>query len=69
MKLTRLRGECPDGRTCPSVNASDRGTAVIVGRAVTDPEALAHLAIGPDEVAVEVPGVLLPEVLERGNAG
>jgi hypothetical protein len=35
---------------------------VIVGSVVTDPKALAQLAIGPGEVAIEVPLSLLPEV-------
>jgi hypothetical protein len=26
MKLTFLRGQCDNGRTCPNVNATDRAT-------------------------------------------
>ena len=63
MKLRKVAGEtCPDGRTCPAVHHSDRQTLVIVGRVVTEPEALGVLAIGPDETAIEVPASLLPEV-------
>jgi len=63
VKLRRLRGnDCPDGRTCPAVHQSDQGTFVIVGSVVTDPAALTQLAIGPGEVAIEVPFSLLPEV-------
>jgi hypothetical protein len=63
VKLRKLRGnDCPDGRTCPALRQSDRGTFVIVGSVVTDPEALTQLAIGPGEVAIEVPFSLLPEV-------
>jgi hypothetical protein len=35
---------------------------MIIGRMVTDPEALDQMDIGPGEVAVEVPASLLPEV-------
>jgi hypothetical protein len=63
MGLTRLRGEdCPDGRTCPAVHRTETGSLVIIGRAVTDDSLLAQLAIGPGEVAIEVPAELLPEV-------
>ncbi len=63
VKLRKVAGEdCPDGRTCPSVHESDCQTLVIVGSVVTDPEALAQLAIGPDEMAIQVPVSLLPEV-------
>jgi hypothetical protein len=63
MKLRIVRGsDCPDGRTCPAVHESDRRTFVVVGSIVTDPEALTQLAIGPGEVAIEVPFSLLPEV-------
>lgn len=63
MKLTKLRGDsCADGRTCPAVHLTDRGTLVIIGRVVTDPEALAQMAVGAGEIAVEVPGSLIPEV-------
>jgi sulfur carrier protein ThiS len=63
LKLTQVRGDvCPDGRTCPAVLTSNRETVFVVGKRVTDPAALAQMAIGDDEIAVEVPGSLLPEV-------
>ena len=64
MELRKIRGDdsCPDGRTCPAVHQTDRGTLMIVGSVVTDPEALAQLAIGPGETAIEVPLSLVPEV-------
>jgi hypothetical protein len=61
MKLTKLRG-CADGRTCPAVHQTETGSLMIIGKVVTDPEALSQMAIGPDEFAVEVPGSLIPEV-------
>ena len=61
-KLTKLRGSCADGRTCPAVHQTDAGSLMIIGRVVTDPETLAQMAIGEGEIAVEVPGSLIPEV-------
>lgn len=63
MKLAMLRGDyCPDGRTCAAVHQTETGSLMIVGRAVTDEDALSQMAIGPGEIAVEVPAALLPEV-------
>jgi hypothetical protein len=62
LKLTRVRGDCPDGLTCPAVYTSNRGTVFVVGKRVTDPDALAQAAIGEDEVLSELPPELLPEV-------
>ena len=70
LKLTKVRpgdAQCPDGRQCPAVYASNRGTVFIVGKRVTDPAALAQAAIGDDEVLSEVPASLLPEVAADGN--
>jgi len=65
MKVTVLRvipdPNCADGNTCPSLARTDRGSYVVVGKVVTDAEALGALGIGPDEMAVEVPASLLRE--------
>ena len=64
MKVTVLRvirDNCADGNTCPSLAQTDRGSFVVVGKVVTDPEALGALGIGADEMAVEVPASLLRE--------
>jgi hypothetical protein len=65
MRLTVLRvevgGNCPDGKTCPALAVTDRGTYVVVGKIVTDAGALSALGIGADEMAVEVPAPLLDE--------
>lgn len=58
MRLTRIAGECPDKRTCPTVYATDRGTVVVQGYAITDAEAIADLALPPGENAVEIPASL-----------
>lgn len=72
MRITRIRGECPDGRTCPAVHDTDRDVLVIQGSLITDPEALSQLSLGAGEAAVEIPRTLLPEVnadAERGATG
>jgi hypothetical protein len=57
-ELTKLWGICGTGDTCPgewAVKHDDgRRTRIRVGKVVTDPEVLAGLRIGPDEVACEV---------------
>lgn len=75
MRLTRLRGLCPDTDTCPTLFRSDRGTAVVQGYVVTDPEALAALDLPAGKTAVEVPltlltGLLCPALFhtDRGTA-
>jgi hypothetical protein len=62
MRLELLRG-CSDGKTCPAVHQTDRGTIVIQGWAVTDAEALEQLRMPPGELAVEIPAELVAEVL------
>jgi uncharacterized Ntn-hydrolase superfamily protein len=57
MHLTKLAG-CSGG-TCPAVYATDRGTFVVQGSVVTDPEALAAMELPAHETAVEVPAELL----------
>jgi hypothetical protein len=65
MKLTVLRvvrdDQCYDGKTCPSLSKTDRDSYVLVGKVVTDQEALtaAGLGVGSGEVAIEVPASLL----------
>ena len=63
MEWIRLRGECPDGKTCAAVFRTDRGTLAVVGTAVTDPEVLAQLGLPAHENVVEIPLSLLPEVV------
>jgi hypothetical protein len=57
MRLTKLSG-CSGG-TCPAVFETDRGTYVVQGSIVTDPEALATMELPAHETAVEVPASLL----------
>jgi hypothetical protein len=56
-----IREDCADGKTCPALADTDRGTCVVVGEVLRDAEALADagLAIGDNEIAVEVPASLL----------
>lgn len=61
MKLTFL-GTTSNNGSCPNLYETDRGTYVVQGEKITDPEALAALrARGlPDhETAVEIPRALL----------
>jgi hypothetical protein len=57
MKLRHVNG-CSGG-TCPAVFETDRGTYVVQGSIVTDPEALAAVDLPADETLVEVPAELL----------
>jgi uncharacterized Ntn-hydrolase superfamily protein len=57
MELRQVAG-CSGG-TCPAVYATDRGTFVVQGSVVTDPEALAAMKLPAHETAVEVPAELL----------
>ncbi|SMD24217.1 hypothetical protein [Lentzea albidocapillata] len=61
MELTFL-GTTSGGGNCPNLYKTDRGTYVVQGEKITDPDALATLrARGlPDhETAVEIPAALL----------
>jgi hypothetical protein len=58
MRLTQVNSGCNDG-TCPTVYATDRGTFVVQGVIVTDPEALASVNLPAHETLVEVPRELL----------
>lgn len=69
MELTWL-GSTSDGGSCPNVYATDRGTYVVQGERVTDPEALAALharGLPEHETVVEIPRELVqyfPEARE-----
>lgn len=59
MKL-RFLGSTSDGGACPTLYETDRGTFVVQGDEVTDPEALAELRdVLPGESFVEIPKELL----------
>jgi hypothetical protein len=60
MRLRQIGG-C-EGGTCPAVFETDRGTYVVQGAIVTDPEVLAALQLPANETAVEVPASLLPSL-------
>jgi len=63
MKLTFIRKTRFSGDTnCPSLYLTDRGTYVVQGWRVTDPEALAQLDIPGHETVVEVPQDVLAEI-------
>lgn len=60
MELTHLATE--SGKTgCPSLYATDRGTFVVQGWVVTDPDALAELhrrGLPEHETVIEIPAAL-----------
>lgn len=62
MKVTLIRGTCNDGKTCPGLYETDRGTYVVRGYVVDNAETLAELGLPPGETVVEVPAELLRQV-------
>lgn len=56
MKLVFQRGACGNGRTCPNLNTTDRGSYVIQGYVTSGQSA------DPAEASIEVPLSLLPEL-------
>jgi hypothetical protein len=62
VKLVR-GGSCADGKTCPALHQTDRGTLVVRGWAVTDTELLRNLDLPAGTQAVEVPAELLAEAI------
>ncbi|SDU17154.1 hypothetical protein [Jiangella alkaliphila] len=61
MRLTYLGKTSDSGKNgCPALYATDRGTFVVQGKIVTDPEAIADLRdLADDESYVEIPADLL----------
>ena len=62
MKITYIRDTSPTRDTCPTLRRTDRGTYLVQGYVVSDPEALAELNIPEGEAVVEVPAELFPEI-------
>jgi hypothetical protein len=59
MHLTFL-GTTSNNGNCPTLYATDRGTLVVQGYRITDPQALGQLRdLHPGEDAVEIPRALL----------
>lgn len=66
MRLTYLgkTGGSNEG-SCPALYRTDRGTFIVQGKRVTDPDALGDIRdLAPDELVVEVPADVLD--LHRG---
>jgi hypothetical protein len=62
----RFLGSTSEAGACPTLYETDRGTIVVQGLEVTDPEALADLRdILDGETAVEVPRELITEIARR----
>jgi len=63
MKLTFIRKTALSGDSnCPSLYRTDRGTFVVQGLRITDPQTLAQLNIPGHETVVEVPADVLAEI-------
>ena len=62
----RFLGSTSEAGACPSLYETDRGTIVVQGMAVTDPDARADLRdVLEGETVVEVPRELLTEIARR----
>lgn len=62
LKLTKIRDDCPDNRTCPAVHRTNRYSLMIIGKQVTDAAVLALAQPGPGRAVIEVPSSLVPEL-------
>jgi hypothetical protein len=65
MHLEPFKFTCTGG-TCPTIYKTDRGTFVVQGTRVTDPEALATVGLPEHETLVEVPASLLSDLQPGG---
>ena len=60
-KLIKLRGDCPDGRTCPAIQQEAAGGNLwITGQL---------MGSGPSGTTVKVPGSLVPELRPGPDGG
>lgn len=62
LKLTKIRDDCPDNRTCPAVHRTNRYSLMIIGRQVTEPASAGHAQPDPGRAVIEVPASLVPEL-------
>jgi hypothetical protein len=69
MKLRLIADNGCTGGTCPTAYLTEKGTAVVQGYAVDDPEVLAQLGLPAGETAVEVPVELLVEAVRNAVDG
>jgi hypothetical protein len=67
VKLVR-GGDCADGKTCPALHQTDRGTLIVRGWAMTGTDLLDKLDLPAGTQAVEVPDELLAEVIDSWPA-
>ena len=62
----RFLGSTSEAGACPTLYETDRGTIVVQGLQLTDPEALADLRdVLEGEAAVEIPRELLTDIARR----
>jgi hypothetical protein len=65
--MRRIAGTCSDGRTCPTVYETERGTFVFQGN-LLDSHDLVPIRLADGETAVEVPAALVEELV-RAHRG
>ncbi|WP_435107724.1 hypothetical protein [Nocardiopsis synnemataformans] len=58
MKLTKITDGC-ENKNCPAVYETDKGTYIVQGYVVSDPEVLAGIGLPEGESVVEVPADML----------
>lgn len=64
MKLWKLGPDGCNGKTCPAVYQTDRGSLVVQGYRVTDS---VDINIPDNETIVEIPSDLLKKLVEAGE--
>ena len=57
--------KCTEGKKCPNIYLTDRGTFIVQGWVISDEQTLMDLDIPPGESAVEIPLDLLPELTKE----
>jgi hypothetical protein len=67
VKITFIRKDADSQQgSCPALYMTDRGTFVVQGKLITDPEALGGVRdLADDETVVEVPANVLAEIAQR----
>jgi hypothetical protein len=70
MRLTLVFGDPESNpKNSPTLYKTDRGSWIVQGWVVTDPEALATLNLPEGESAVEIPDRMIPGFTQEGRAG
>jgi hypothetical protein len=69
MSLITIRDDyCDNGRTCPHISATGRGTLIVQGYLTSDPALAGRPGIPAGQTVIEVPLALLPELAAEPGA-